>query len=479
MKKLLTPFLILLTILSYGQELIWSETIEVADGYGNQRPRLALTGENEPVVVWGTNGSEPVYVARWNGSAFDTPLAVSPEGLDPYCTTWTGPAIAASGDNVWVVFDGDIEGEFRVYTVKSTDGGSTFSDTVNVGGYSGHTRFTSIDVSPAGDPVVAFMENAYTHPHYVVANSPDGGATWNEYVDGSTSITGNDVCECCPPGIVTDGMHQVLMFRNNADNLRDLWATVSNDGGATFTQGSDVDQGNWVLTSCPSIGPSGFIRGDSVFMVWITGGFGPPNKVALTGVSKLTSMGRNNQLVNPTNTANQNYPRIHGDEQVLGIVYQETVGGNTDCYLAYSTDGTTRLGHTNVLINDVTESSQYNPDVRYADGVFHFTWQDNLTGNVMYRTAMIDQVGIAEQSQISMKVYPNPVSHTLYISMENKIIPEQIMVLDQHQRTVREINPASGSGEYSIDLSDLATGTYVVVVQADRRYSRTLFVKSE
>ena len=71
MKSSLTFVVLFLTSFAFSQELFWSAETEVASGYGNLRPRIALTSNNVPIIVWGGGtGAQPVYVSRLNGVAF-------------------------------------------------------------------------------------------------------------------------------------------------------------------------------------------------------------------------------------------------------------------------------------------------------------------------------------------------------------------------------------------------------------------------
>ena len=53
MKLLTTGLFLFISTLLASQPLIWSDPIEVADGYSNLRPRIALTNADHPVIVWG------------------------------------------------------------------------------------------------------------------------------------------------------------------------------------------------------------------------------------------------------------------------------------------------------------------------------------------------------------------------------------------------------------------------------------------
>src|SRR6187551_2269342 len=133
MKTKLTLLLIssLFTTELFSQTLTWSNEIIVANGntYGYTRPRIAVTTGNIPVVMWGGGmGNEPLYVARWNGTGFNMPATVTPNGVDPAVMTWLGPDLAANGNTAYVVFKREPEMTSNIYIVKSVDGGITWSD---------------------------------------------------------------------------------------------------------------------------------------------------------------------------------------------------------------------------------------------------------------------------------------------------------------------------------------------------------------
>lgn len=280
-KKLLSSCLLCIPFSMLSQILNWSSEINVTTtgSFGNMHPRIALTSGGIPVVLWGGgNTTQPLYVARWNGTGFTAPVMVTPMGVDPFIDNWAGPAIAASGDTVYVVFKRQPEMMNYIYTVKSTDGGLTFSDTILVDAMQGPTtRFPNITVDANGNPVVLFMDfNAsWLAATQVVTRSTDGGQTYPMAVNAS-GVGGSDVCDCCPGSILVSGNTQIASFRRNNNNLRDIWGGISTDAGASFSTGADLDNTNWYISMCPSTGPETFLNGDSLYTVFMSESFGPP-----------------------------------------------------------------------------------------------------------------------------------------------------------------------------------------------------------
>jgi hypothetical protein len=266
-KVTLLVFLSILAIETFSQSLTWGNEIIVANGntYGYTRPRIAVTTGNIPVVMWGGGMStEPIYFARWNGTGFNMPVTVTPNNVDPAVMTWQGPDMAANGNNVFVVYKREPEMTNNIYIQKSTDGGVTWSDTTRVDVMNGpYSRFPSVAVSSSGNPAVMFMtfDMSWMNAEYVVTNSTDAGATFPMPVNVS-SLGSSNVCDCCPAYMVIDGNNQAAAWRRANSNIRDMWAGISTNAGVTFPTGFDVDNTNWLLSSCPSSGPAPYLNND-------------------------------------------------------------------------------------------------------------------------------------------------------------------------------------------------------------------------
>lgn len=461
MKAFITLFALFLTSYTFSQELFWSTEVEVASGYGNQRPRIALTSNNVPVVVWGGgSGAQPVYVSRLNGGSFSIPIAVNPSGINPYTANWTGPDIAAKGDSVWVVYDADLSGGFDVYTVTSLDGGMSFSDTVNVSGHSGLNRFASIGNNANGDIAVSYMTHDvnWVNPRYVVSNSTDAGTTWETSINASESLSGAEVCDCCPSEIILNGLDQALLFRDNNADLRDIWASFSADGGGTFPIGADVDDADWVINACPSSGAHGAFINNSFYMVWMTGASGT-SKAMIAAVDKSNAISATNWEMPGGSQGSQNFPRIAGEGNTIGVVYQEYIVGSPayESFFAYTFDGDSKLDEVTVL-NSESLGSQTNPDVIFADGVFHFVYQNSYTGGVTYRTAIVGDVGINEVNK-TISIFPNPTSDQIELEGASN---SRVQVINQLGELI--LSKMVYTEKEKIDCTQFIAGAYFVQV---------------
>ena len=88
-----------------GQQIAFDSYFEISggmDGYG--RPRIVLTSQDNPLIIWRKDSSPKVLRAsKWNGNSFSQPYDISQTGVFP--SSWDGPEIAAKGDTVYVVFN--------------------------------------------------------------------------------------------------------------------------------------------------------------------------------------------------------------------------------------------------------------------------------------------------------------------------------------------------------------------------------------
>ncbi|HBN02948.1 MAG TPA: hypothetical protein DD396_02790 [Bacteroidetes bacterium] len=466
MKKI---FLILFFLPSIGNaqvELDWSEQFTINDNseIGYTRPKVVYTANNIPVVMWSKKTNQEVYVSRWNGSEFGAPLKVTPEGMKVFAQDWAAPDMAAYGNKVVVTFAAVPEETGLIYTVTSTDGGATFSDTVRVSN-NPVTRFPAVTVAPDWSVYVAFMEfePGYLEPHYTVASSVDGLQPYTKAVKATGPAPG-EACDCCPANIITNGDKQVLLFRNNDNDLRDMWASVSNDNGLTFSTVKEIDTTKWMIGACPSSGPSGMLSDDSLYYTWMSGSSGRSRVMIASATSGNLEIGQHKMLTpDIVQNASQNFPIISGKQNAIGVVWEENISGVSSIMLAASNSGmATLLSDSIYRVNTESNSFAQNPYVAFSDGVFHITWQDIRSKSIFYRSATIKGfVAVTELNQPlkSIFLYPNPANGIFRI--ENVISVKKIDVLDANGQLIYSRNVDQESS-IEVDLSDYSSGSYSV-----------------
>ena len=412
------------SIQTSAQTITWDSPVTVAMGsmYNNIYPRLTLSGNDIPVVSWMNDNNNKIYTARWNGAAFNMPATINPTGVMPFIANWAGSEIASSGDTVFVTFSTDFSQTSKVYTVRSVDGGITFQDTVRVDLIGTDVpRFPTIAVGNGGNPVVAFMrlDAGFGNAEYAVSRSMNGGNSYMSSITPSLGAVGT-VCDCCPATIIANGNQHVLTYRNNDNNIRNMWSSYSTDGSANYPVSSEIDETDWMIMSCPSSGPSNIISGDSLISTWMSNG-----KVYV-GTTNLTTQQNGMQFqLFPMGMGTQNYPIIAGGGDTLGVVWQGSDAGTPRVFFTSSVTGASGLG---VVIDTLTATfsgNQTRPDLEYSNGKFHVVYSDD--NDVKYFSGQIEQVaGLYGTGSSLPVVYPNPSNTVWTISFINEEIELQL-----------------------------------------------------
>jgi hypothetical protein len=465
MKKIALIICLIPAAFSMAQPAIsWGPEIIVADGaaYGNVRPRIALTEDNVPVVIWGKGAAGILYTARFNGSNFNMPVSLLPANVETYLTSWTGPDIAAKGDTVIAVFKSLPLETGHVLSVRSTDGGITWSDTIRTDSHNngGVAWLPSMDIDENGNPSVIYMAHdpLWSVPRYVVSHSTDQGVTYQPEMNIATSIA-DEACDCCPAEYVIEGNQHALLFRNNASNVRDIHAVYSDDDGVTYPETANVDQLNWNVSSCPSTGPDGMFNNGTLLTAYASRESGS-YRVYLSETATNPSLGfsARTMMTPPTNTnGTQNFPRIDGSNDTIVMVWQESETSNYEIFAAISTSADpNQLIGTKGMVNVSTTGTQSNPDILYSAGMVHVVYQDSPTGSVIYRRGTVSMVGLGENAVSEISVYPNPNATGTFLI---KGAPDSIQLFDNYGKAV-EFDAHLIQGQTFLVLSEELHGVF-------------------
>ena len=420
MKHFTFLLVVCLSTTTFGQSnLFWSQPMVVSTQQNVFRPRIDLVNGNIPVIVWGHSSDRGIYFSKEIFGNFTGPQLINP-AREAFLADWTGPEIAASGDTIYVVFSSYPGSASESYLIRSFNGGNSFSDTIRVDSLSlgEMSRFPSVAIRPGGNPVINYMIYAPTGEEYATVQSFDGGTSFLPKKIASAIAPGS-VCDCCPAQPVVDGDRQVLLFRNNDNNKRNIWAALSTDEGSTFSLSKDIDQTDWIINACPSTGPDGFIHNDTIWTVWASAADGK-RKVyfSSSSMNDLTMTSRKTIFDMSASGSQQNFPRIAGHGDTIGVVWQHLTAGKSIILFSYSVSGFAGIGATIDTVSTVA-LGQINPDIAFANGVFHITFTDFYNGHIIYRKAGFLPVGITETKQEQViSIFPNPASDKITVSLD-------------------------------------------------------------
>jgi hypothetical protein len=438
----------------------WDDPMDCGmEGMGYLRPRIALNEALDPVVIWGRTSPASNYAAVGGVSSFSAPVMVHPDGVTTAVADWQGSEIASDGNTVWVVLKATPEMDMPMYIVRSDDGGFTWGDTLRITASEGPwSRFPNVAAGPMGEPIVQYMafEPNFLDPHYAVSHMM--GGTFMPPVNVSSPFASGEVCDCCPSGITARGTDVVSLYRNNGSNVRTIWAATSDDGGASFDSGGEVDPTGWTINSCPSSGPDAYITGDSVRFVWMSGAV--DNAKVYVGSAHLPELntGVGARITAAAPNFLENYPRIAGNGDTLGVVWQQGVSGAYEILFSWSVTGIAGLSEPDT-VNTSFSGAQKTPDIAYANGAFHIVWSDVPAGLIRYRKATLSSnVSIEERPEDALRPWPVPASSVLHVPGARSWSFARL--IDAVGRPVRTLN---NSG--TMDVSMLPDGAYRLVGQ--------------
>jgi len=77
----------------------------------------------------------------------------------------------------------------------------------------------------------------------------------------------------------------------------------------------------------------------------------------------------------------------------------------------------------------------------------------------------------------SLQMYPNPAQHTLTIGNPQSLSLEKLSIFDLRGRMVKSIDLKSMGTEKTIDISEMAAATYLVIIQGENGQTTKRLIK--
>lgn len=467
MKNTLLFFVLFTSGFAFSQDdIIWNPSQDISiKSYGNLHPRISLDAEGNPMVIWGKKSDQALYFSKWEGTSFTNPVKLNPAGVTIATETWMGPDIASKGDTVYVVMKSTPETSDtnHIYIRSSFDGGASFSAPVQVDYLADSlSRFCTAAIDNDGNPLVAFMKfnSSFADARWVVSKSLDFGKSFLPDIKAS-GWSGSDavVCDCCPGALISAGNVSAMLYRDNLNNKRDIWAGISHDNSTSFENGFSVDNGKWNINYCPSTGPDGIIIGDTLYTVYMSGDLGESrtffSKSNISKASLVKSYGLTGSI---TGLTDQNYPRIAADGNAVAIVWTQTVLTNDQLPILFTKDITKGLPAKS---ENIDSGNITNVDVAIKNGNIYVVWEDDGSGTVKFRSGTYDPVitNVTTPKTNDIKIYPNPVSEVLNIETAKNENFEVLIFNSLGYKFIYRLNNSN-----KLNISDLPNGMYFITV---------------
>ena len=167
------------------------------------------------------------------------------------------PAIAVSGQNVYVVWDDESFGATEILYVRSADGGRTFSEPLNLSNDPGDSRNVAIAASNS-NVYVAWEDNTPGNFEVFYSVSRDSGQSFS--TPRNLSQTPGD---SILPKIAVSGPNVYVIWQDESGGPSQIFYSRSTDGGDTFTAPRNLSQAPGAARS-----PVIAISGTNVYAAW-------------------------------------------------------------------------------------------------------------------------------------------------------------------------------------------------------------------
>ncbi len=407
-----------------------------------------------------SGGGADVYSAHSTdgGLTFSTGQPVTPSSLPISGTPVIDANAAGMVAIAWAGLESD---DLDVYVVRSTDGGQTFTGEVQANDWDlGDESFPALRLTPGGITYVAWISHlSEASPTVRLARALPG-----EAFEPSTLVNRGFVyssCECCVIDVAVVGEDEVYVaFMANLDYVRDIYVSRSTDGGQSFADPVQVNDGHWYEPACPTSGPRLLVGPEGhLHIVWLD----RHDNATLASVyyARSTDGGQTFLHRTPMNQPGDfvGHPHVAVTEDGTVHAVWEAVNDVTfvsNIEYAFSTDG----GATFSVPCPLAGGSPYTQWLPAAaatpGGQLTVGWQDDRRGDddvyvaTVHAVMSVGESGAPRRAELSAA--PNPFANSLRITLPvaagTSAVRGRLRIYDAQGRMVRELAPVGPSLEW-------------------------------
>jgi hypothetical protein len=278
------------------------------------------------------------------------------------------PSVAISGNNLYVAWQDDRDGNVEIYCKRSADRGATWGADIRLTNAAGRSQYPSIAVS--GNNVhVAWQDERHGNWEIYYKRSTDGGATWS----ADTRLT-NEAAGSGVPSIAISGNNIHIVFHSSRDGGDwEIYYKRSTDGGSTW--GADTR-----LTYAAGMSQLSSIAlaGNVIHVTWVDtrdgGNWEIYYKRSTDGGS---TWGADTRLTNAAGSSQD--PSVAVSSNNVHVAWFDDRDGNLEIYYKRSTDGGATWG-ADTRLTSAAGNSMAPCIVAYASYI-HVVWDDDRDGN--------------------------------------------------------------------------------------------------
>lgn len=333
--------------------------------YDSEQPHVLVTNDGV-FAIWTANhnGKSDVIFSQSTdgGSTFSNPinLSESTSGQSIY------PQLVENNNHVYVVWQSSLSGTSTILMTKSIDGGKIFGKPVMISDDTKLSAFPQTAVS-GNNVYSSWMEKSEDNSTNVVfTKSADQGGSFESPVYLTHGVRNSGI-----PKIFVDAQQVFLTWEDNNKGNFEVFLSKSSNSGNSFDSPVNIS-----TSSGESGTPQALVYQNNIYEIWMDNTSGNYDIM----FTKSTDGGKT--FSKPIDVSNlkgdSGYPQLAVWKNDVYVVWTQTMKGiNYDIFLAKSSDNGNSFGKPINLSNDFGPSGW--PKVS-SDGTVYVSWVDSTPG---------------------------------------------------------------------------------------------------
>jgi|TARA_B100001758_G_scaffold97034_1_gene82909 hypothetical protein len=401
MKKLL--LLLIIPLLSFGQTIndlySFTEPIIVNNNpeLGLNRPRIIVNNEGFPLIMWTSIDDKKIYISKYTEQGFNEPTLITPSDFTFYGSQNYGPEIDNNGDYIAIVLHNTMDKTNNVYIIYSDNGGVTFSDPIKIVEEDDLIEGAGIHINSNNIPILTYEKLPFSGEASQLVG-------FGEFIEGFPGLTFGDFtianmltegipCECCLGHLASNDENLVFTYRNNINNIRNMFACSYNNEMQAFNEGFSIDSYNQSLTVCPTEGPKSLLLDDYIVTAFKSYAYSPA-RISVSISDVLNETLQEEFVVDwAQGYGVQSLPEITQNDNNIAVVWKEFRYYNIDVFISLIG---LPFNETEVDLNPSISISSSEPNSQTAEDFtsvdiigyndeFHITYLDYNNKTLYYR----------------------------------------------------------------------------------------------
>jgi hypothetical protein len=324
----------------------------------------------------------PPVQAQW-----ESDVRLTDNSAESYVSRGNAWSIAADANTIHAVWWDNRDGNYEIYTKRSTDGGTVWGADTRLTNNSAVSGSSSIRAS-GGIVHVVFNDNRTGMWPLYYKRSTDNGVSWSQ--DRVLTPSGN----IGPTTIAVEGQVVQVAWSDARAGNDEIYSMHSTDAGVTWSADTRLTN-NSALSEYPSIA----VTGSQVHVVWWDTRDGNSEIYYKRSTDGGATWKPDTRLTN--NSANSGSCSVGATGDVVHVVWDDDRDGNQEVYYKRSTDGGANWTDDIRLTND--QASQSTPNIVVSGSNVHVVWNDYRNGNfeIYYKVSTDGGVTWSEDTQLT------------------------------------------------------------------------------